>query len=140
MKELIQPHLSSVLIALVALAFRHHAGHEARYQRSKYRQELAPRIAGRLPPGPILAVQMHIPYWTGRPYRAIPIGELDLVIEYARSQGAVGLFFDGPADLIRRPHLDILLDEHVPPELQLVHSESRPGGQEVRLFALSVVP
>jgi hypothetical protein len=83
---------------------------------------------------------MHIPYWTGRQYRAIPIGDVELVIEYARSQGAVGLFFDRSADLIRRPHLDILLDQHLPPELQLVLFESRPGGQDVRLFALSDVP
>jgi 4-amino-4-deoxy-L-arabinose transferase-like glycosyltransferase len=140
-RKIARPVIHLTLIALVAFsAPRHHTGHDARFQRSSYRQDLGPRIAAQLPPGPILAVQMHIPYWAGRPYRAIPVGDVERVIEYARSQGAAGLFFDTAADLSRRPHLHALLDEPPPPGLRFVFSEPLPDGEKALVFVLSEAP
>jgi len=129
------------LVAVVASSgLHHHAGHRERFQRSSFRKELAPLVAQELPPGPILAVQMHVPYWSGRPYRPIPVGEIGIVLDYARSQEAVGIVLDSARDLQRRPHLAALFEQPPPPGLRLLHTRRLPEGGEVRLFALSPVP
>jgi hypothetical protein len=99
-------------------------------------REMADATAGKLPAGPLLAVRSLMPYRAGRPYRAIPVGELPLVMEYARSQGAVGLYLEGDYDLGRRPHLEILAGSIPAPGLRLVHACPSPMGGEARLFAV----
>jgi 4-amino-4-deoxy-L-arabinose transferase-like glycosyltransferase len=122
-------------------AFHHHTGHDARYRRSWFRQQFAAHASRELPPGPILAVQMHVPYWAGRPYRAIPVGDADVLLDYARSQGAVGVFFDSTEDLRRRPHLRTLLEDPPPAGLLLVVVEPLPDNAgEVRLFEVVSEP
>lgn len=116
---------------------RHHMGHSGRFQVASFRKALAPVVARELPPGPILAVQMHVPFWAGRPYRPIPVGDIGVVLDYARSEGAAGLVFDDKNDLPRRPHLSVLMQDPPPDGLRLVLSRPLPEGGEVRVFALS---
>jgi hypothetical protein len=131
----------AALIALVAFSgFHHHAGHRQRYQQTSFRRELAPTVAQSLPPGPLLARQMHVPYWAGRVYRPIPMADPVSLLDYARAHGAAGLFFDSVQDLSRRPHLSVLLEDPPPPGFRLVLTRPTPEGGEVRVFGFDLDP
>jgi hypothetical protein len=131
---------AAIVVLIAYTGVHHHTGHSGRYQVASSRKALGPLVARELPPGPILAVQMHVPFWAGRPYRPIPVGDIALVLDYARSEGAAGLVFDDKNDLPRRPHLSLLMEDPPPAGLRLVLSRPLPGGGEVRVFALSPPP
>ena len=131
----------AALIALVALSgLHHHAGHRLRYQLTDFRRELAPIVAELLPPGPLLARQMHVPYWAGRAYRPIPMADPVSLLDYARAHGAAGLFFDSVQDMSRRPHLSALLEDPPPPGFRLLLKKPGPEGGEVRVFGFDLEP
>jgi hypothetical protein len=129
------------LVALVAFSgLHHHAGHTLRYQLASFRREFAPVVAAELPPGPVLARQMHVPYWAGRVYRPIPMATPESLLDFARAHGAAGVFLDSVQDMELRPHLSALLEDPPPPGFRLVVSRTRPEGGEVRLFAVAPDP
>jgi hypothetical protein len=128
--------LHAGLLVLVALAgFRHTDGVVDPLSRRALQKEIA-ALAADCGNGPILAVQQHVPFYARRPYRAIPVGDPDLVLDYARRQGASCLVLEGERDLRRRPELVPLMNDPTPSGLRLLAARPHPEGGEMRLFCV----
>jgi len=128
---------SVALAAGVAVSgVRHTDGLVEPRGREALHREIAQEVGAVAGTGPVLAVQQNVPFWAGRPYRAIPIGDPSVVLDYARAQGASCLVLEGDRDFDRRPGLRRLEEGPLPPGFRLVLAKPSPQGGELRLFRL----
>jgi len=126
-----------VLAGIVLSGLRHEApAHDALARTASLRSQGAAASAI-LPPGPVLAIQPHFPYWADRPYRPIPFASPSAILEYARSQGARGLVLEGARDLDQRPDLSWLTGGDLPADFRIVHRAPHPNGGELLVFEIA---
>jgi hypothetical protein len=93
-----------------------------------------------LAPGPILGIDPHFPYWAARPYRPIPFGTSNGILDFARTVGAVAIVVEGNRDLEERPDLAWLMRDELPPQLQVFEVVPHPEGGELRVLAFDASP
>jgi hypothetical protein len=89
-----------------------------------------------LPPGPIMAVRPHIPFWAGRPYAPLPILDVAGLLSFARVHDVHALVFQVPYDLRIRPELQPLTAAVPPPGFTRLDRQPIAGGGELLLFRL----
>jgi hypothetical protein len=99
---------------------------------------LAARALPSLPPGPILAVRPHFPFWAGRAYRPLPILGPGEVLAFARMQDAKALVLQVPYDVKNRPQLAALAQAAPPPGFTRIDRQPIAGGGELLLFRLGL--
>ena len=97
---------------------------------------LARRAGPSLPPGPILAVRPHFPFWAGRPYAPLPILDPAGELAFARVQGARALVLQVPYDVKIRPALEALTADVPPPGFTRIDRQAIAGGGTLLLFRL----
>jgi hypothetical protein len=133
--------LTVLIAAAVAAAGAWHLKPQrARLEEAAMRRDAAAWAKENLPPGPVLALEPGIPYWSGHPYRAIPMGEPDAVLAFARAQKAAAFSFEDPNDLERLPLLEPFRVDPPPAGFRLLHRIERPGVGYVKLFAVEPAP
>ena len=126
-----------VLAAGVAMSgVRHTDGIVEPIAREALHRSLAKDVARLAGGRPVLAVQSNLPFWSGCPYRPIPVGSPHVVLDYARAQGASCLVLEGTRDLRRRPELEPLLSDPPPPGYRLELLRPAPQGGELRVFRI----
>lgn len=106
--------------------------------RREAQREIAREADARLPEGPLLAVRPLVPYFAGRPYRALPIATPEEVLAYARHEGAAGIVLEGRVDRRERPELADWFDGRLPEGLREVAQVAAGDGGVFR--ALELVP
>jgi hypothetical protein len=128
-------HLA-LAFGVVATGVRHPDGAVDPLARTALHREIAAQVAQVAGEGPVLAIQMNAPFWAGRAYRALPIGPPQVVLDYARAQGASCLVLEGEHDLARRPELAPLVQD--PPPAGFEQALVRPSleGGELRVFRI----
>ena len=134
-----------ILTALIAVAVAAAGAWHLKLQRVRLdeaamRRDAAAWAKANLPPGPMLALEPGIPFWSGHPYRAIPMGHPDAVLAFARAQRAAALSFEDPNDLERLPYLAPFREDPPPSGFRLLHRLERPGVGYVKLFAIEPAP
>jgi hypothetical protein len=133
--------LSAVVhVALAALVLASGLGHTdgtvEPLGREALHRAIAAEVANTAAGGPVLAVQMNVPFRAGCPYRPIPVGPLPVVLDYARAQGASCLVLEGDRDLERRPELAPLEQDPPPAGFRLELTRSTPRGGTLRVFRI----
>ncbi|HZN56265.1 MAG TPA: glycosyltransferase family 39 protein [Candidatus Polarisedimenticolaceae bacterium] len=128
----------AVVIAGIAISGLRHEPPQlpARARIDLLRREGA-ALSALLPTGPVLAIQPHLPYWAGHPYRPIPAASPSAILDYARSQGARGLALEGARDLEQRPDLEWLVRDDRPPEFRIVRRTPHSSGGELLVFEIA---
>jgi 4-amino-4-deoxy-L-arabinose transferase-like glycosyltransferase len=135
--RIVQLALSSVLVALVAVAGMNHEGNRAdAIARAELLKREASNLTATLPHGAVLSIDPHFPFWAGRAYRPIPFATPQGIVDYARAQGATALVLEGTRDLAERPDLDWLQADPAPPPFRLVFSTPHPSGGAFLVFAI----
>ena len=104
-----------LLCSVAAWGLTHHMPETPKLNLEQAQRALAGRAAPSLPPGPIMAVRPHFPFWAGRPYAPLPILDPPGVLAFARLHDAHALLLEVPYDVKIRPELAALTAE-VPPE------------------------
>jgi hypothetical protein len=99
---------------------------------------LAARVARVLPPGPMLAVRPHFPFWVERPYAPLPILGPEAVLAFAQLHGAPTLVLQIPYDVKNRPDLAALTAATPPPGFIRLDAEPIEGGGELQVFRLGL--
>jgi len=87
----------------------------------------------------VMTRSMVVAYYADRPTMAIPYGDYDEILHYARHFGAQYLVVDGFTAATLRPQLAHLQDDDEAPGLRLVHEEEAEG-RTTRVFALDPAP
>ena len=98
---------------------------------------LAARTVAQLPPGPILAVRPHFPFWVGHPYAPLPILGPEGVLAFARLHDVHALVLQVPFDVKNRPDLAVLTSTS-PPGFTRLDAQPIAGGGELLLFRLGL--
>jgi len=129
-----------IALAVAAAGATHLRPQTERVEKALMRRDAAKWARTHLGPGPVLALEPGVPFWSEHPYRAIPMGGPDAVLAYARAQKAAALSFEDPNDLERLPLLAPFSSDPPPPGFRLVHQRVRRGVGRIRFFAIEPAP
>ena len=130
----------AIALAVAAAGATHLKAQTARLEEAAMRRDAAAWAKENLPPGPVLALEPGIPFWSGHPYRAIPMGGPDAVLAFARAQKAAAVSFEDPNDLERLPLLAPFQSDPPPAGFRLLHEVRREGVGSAKLFAIEPAP
>jgi 4-amino-4-deoxy-L-arabinose transferase-like glycosyltransferase len=125
-----------IAAAIVTSGVRHEGYRLPAIARAGLLHDEAVDLRDKLPPGPVMAVSQHFPYWAGRLYRPIPVASLEGVFDYARSQGARTLVLEADRDMEARPELAWLLAPNRPAFLHVVRDVTRPHAGRLLVFEI----
>ncbi|HEX5041533.1 MAG TPA: hypothetical protein VFV75_01440 [Candidatus Polarisedimenticolaceae bacterium] len=126
----------ALLLGVAAGGLTHRMSETPKLAPDQAQRALAERAARTLPPGPLMAVRPHIPFWAGRRYAPLPILDPAGVLAFARVHGVEALVFQVPYDVRIRPELQGLTGDLPPPGFTRLDREPIEGGGELLLFRL----
>ncbi|HET9301122.1 MAG TPA: glycosyltransferase family 39 protein, partial [Candidatus Polarisedimenticolaceae bacterium] len=125
-----------LLLGVAAWGLTHRMSETPKLAPEIAQRALAERAARTLPPGPLMAVRPHVPFWAGRRYAPLPIVDPADVLAFARLHGVRALVLQVPYDVRIRPELQSLTAAVPPPGFTRVDREPIGGGGELLLFRL----
>ncbi len=125
-----------LLLGVAAWGLTHRMSETPKLAPELAQRALAERAARTLPPGPLMAVRPHVPFWAGRRYAPLPILDPGGVLAFARLHGVQALVFQVPYDLKIRPQLQPLTADVPPAGFTRLDREPIAGGGELLLFRL----
>jgi hypothetical protein len=125
-----------LLLGVAAWGVTHRMSETPKLAPERAQRALGVRAGSMLPPGPIMAVRPHIPFWAGRPYAPLPILDVAGLLSFARVHDVHALVFQVPYDLRIRPELQPLTAAVPPPGFTRLDRQPIAGGGELLLFRL----
>jgi hypothetical protein len=129
---------AALLCGIAASGMTHRMTESPKLDLELAQRTLAARAQPSLPPGPILAVRPHFPFWAGRAYGPLPILGPEEVLAFARKHGVQALILQVPYDVKNRPQLAALAQAIPPPGFTRIDRQPIAGGGELLLFRLGL--
>jgi len=125
-----------LLWSIAAWGLTHRMDETPKLDLEQAQRALARRGGRELPPGPILAVRPHFPFWAGRPFAPLPIVDPEGALAFARVRNARALVLQVPYDIKIRPALAALTAEVPPPGFTRIDRQPIGDGGTLLLFRL----